>query len=153
MSLTLASSAFTEGARIPVRHTADGEDLNPALSWGQVPPACRALALICDDPDAPVGTWVHWVIFNLPAGTTNLPEGVPDDPQLRDGSAQGRNSWGRVGYNGPSPPRGKPHRYVFTLYALDASLALDSHANKKDLVAAMSGHVLAEGQLIGLYGR
>ena len=154
MTLTLTSTAFSAGARIPARHTADGEDLSPALSWGAAPAGCRSFALVCDDPDAPLaGGWVHWVIFNIPSTTTSLPEGIARDPSLVDGSTQGLNSWSRAGYNGPSPPRGKPHRYVFKLYALDVTLPLNSHAKESDLLASMAGHILAETEIIGLYGR
>jgi Raf kinase inhibitor-like YbhB/YbcL family protein len=155
MTLTLTSEAFAAGARIPARHTADGEDLSPALNWGAAPAGCRSFALLCDDPDAPLaGGWVHWVIFNIPSTATGLPEGLPRDPSLVDGSTQGLNSWGRAGYNGPSPPRGKPHRYIFKLYALDTTLPLNSqHAKESELLAAMAGHILGETELTGLYGR
>jgi Raf kinase inhibitor-like YbhB/YbcL family protein len=154
MTLTLTSKAFAAGARIPARHTADGEDLSPALNWERAPADCRSFALVCDDPDAPLaGGWVHWVIFNIPSTATGLPEGLPRDPTLADGSTQGLTSWGRAGYNGPSPPRGKPHRYIFKLYALDTMLSLNSHAKESDLLAAMAGHILGETELTGLYGR
>lgn len=153
MRLSVSSPAFRDGERIPVRHTADGEDLSPLLTWDAPPAGCRSFALICDDPDAPAGTWVHWVLFNVPADARQLCEGMPREERLADGSRQGRNSWGRVGYNGPSPPRGKPHRYLFKLHALDAELPLAARAPKEELVAAMKGHVLAEGLLTGLYGR
>jgi hypothetical protein len=153
MALAVSTDAFRNEGRIPKRHTADGEDLSPALLWTGGPTGTRSFAVICDDPDAPAGTWVHWVIFNIPADSTGLSEDVPRVERLRDGSVQGRNSWGRVGHNGPSPPPGKPHRYYFKVYALDAVLALDSKAKKEDLVRAMKGHVLAEGQIMGSYGR
>lgn len=153
MALDISTSAFENGQRVPVRHTADGEDFSPPLSWSTPPAGTGSFTLICDDPDAPMGTWVHWVIFNIPADSTALPEGVPADDSLPDGSIQGRNSWGRAGYGGPSPPPGKPHRYYFQLYALDTALSLDSKAKKQDVLKAMEGHILAEGQVMGIYGR
>jgi Raf kinase inhibitor-like YbhB/YbcL family protein len=153
MAIQVASPAFKEGAPIPPRFTCTEKDLSPALAWTGTPPGTKSFALICDDPDAPMGTWVHWVIFNLPADSTSLPEGVPVEPKLATGAVQGRNSWKKVGYGGPCPPPGKPHRYFFQLYALDVALTLDSNAAKKDLEAAMKGHVLAEGQLMGTYKR
>jgi Raf kinase inhibitor-like YbhB/YbcL family protein len=153
MALAVSTDAFRNEGRIPKRHTADGEDVSPALAWTGAPAGTRSFAIVCDDPDAPAGTWVHWVIFNIPADSTGLAEAVPRVERLPDGSVQGRNSWGRVGHNGPSPPPGKPHRYYFKVYALDAVLTLDSKAKKDDLVRAMKGRVLAEGQIMGSYGR
>ncbi len=153
MALTIRSNAFEEGARIPVQYTCDDKDLSPALTWEGAPEGTKSYALICDDPDAPMGTWVHWVIFNIPADSTGLPEGLDKAPRLDDGTIQGKNSWGRHGYGGPCPPPGKPHRYFFKLYALDTTLDLDDSARKNDLLAAMKGHVLAEAQTMGTYGR
>ena len=146
---SVTSPAFSDGAEIPARFTADGADLSPRLDIHQAPQGTAAFALIVDDPDAPMGTWVHWVVWNIPAGTTAIPEGgVPA------GSVEGRNSWGRTGYGGPSPPKGTGvHRYFFKLYALDTALDLPPSAGKKELLAAMKGHVLGEAQLMGTYTR
>ena len=151
--LTLESSAFEDGAPIPDKHTCDAEDLSPPLTWGPPPEGTQSWALICDDPDAPMGTWVHWVLYGLPADTTSLSEGVPTDEVVEDVALQGKNDFTRIGYGGPCPPPGKPHRYVFKLYALDSELDLKPGAKKKDLEKAMKGHVLAQGQLVGRYQR
>ena len=153
MKLEVRSTAFSEGGEIPRRHTCDGEDLSPALSWGEVPAGTVALALICDDPDAPVGTWVHWVLFDLPPETRLLAEALPKDERLAGGGVQGITDFRRHGYGGPCPPRGAAHRYFFKLYALDRRLGLGPEADKGAVVKAMAGHVLAEGQLIGRYRR
>jgi Raf kinase inhibitor-like YbhB/YbcL family protein len=150
--MKLTSSAFTEGAMIPVKYTCDGQNISPPLAWTDVPGGTRALALIYDDPDAPAGLWVHWVVFNLPRDATGLPEGVPPDQTLAIGGVQGMNSGRRLGYGGPCPPSGT-HRYYFKLYALDNALSLGSNATAKDLQAAMKGHILAETQLMGRYTR
>ena len=150
--MKLTSSAFGAGEMIPRRYSCDGDDLSPPLAWTGVPAGAKALALICDDPDAPVGTWVHWVLFNLPPSLTQLPEGLPAAQTLENGAIHGTNSWKRVGYGGPCPPSGT-HRYFFKLYALDAPLTLGSNATARDVQAAMKGHVLAEAQLMGRYRR
>ncbi len=151
VKIQLTSTAFAEGQPIPRRHIVDAENLSPALQWSGVPPAAKSLALICDDPDVPLGTWVHWVIYDLPPGSAGLNEGVAKSPELADGSRQGVNDFGRIGYDGPSPPAGKPHRYFFRLYALDTKLDLKPALTKKDLVRAMDGHILGEGELMGTY--
>ncbi len=151
--MKLISTEFSGGSPIPVRYTCDGPDVSPPLSWSDAPDGVVSFALICDDPDAPAGTWVHWVIFNIPADADGLPEGVPTEGVLADGSVQGINDFRRVGYGGPCPPRGKPHRYYFKLYALDARLELGAGATKRDVLRAMEGHVLAEAQLMGTYRR
>ena len=155
MSLILTSGAFTAGGVIPAKHSCDGADISPSLAWSGTPPGTVALALIADDPDAPAGTWVHWVLFNLPGSLTALPEGVAKTDQLADfgGALQGRNDFRRVGYGGPCPPPGKPHRYFFKLYALDAALPLKAGATKQEVERAMRGHVLAEAALMGTYTR
>lgn len=150
--MKLTSSAFAEGALIPAQYTCDGADFSPPLAWSDMPAGTQALALICDDPDAPIGAWVHWVAFNLPPSTRELPEGITAAKQLSAGGIQGANSWRRIGYGGPCPPSGT-HRYFFTLYALDATLSLDQSATAKDVRAAIKGHVLAETQLMGRYTR
>jgi Raf kinase inhibitor-like YbhB/YbcL family protein len=158
--MILESSAFTHGQPIPVRYTADGADVSPPLSWTDPPAGTRSFALVADDPDAAGRPWVHWVIYNIPAATFSLKESVPPAAQPF-GSAQGRpfsgirqgiNDFRKTGYGGPSPPSGT-HHYVFTLYALDAELALPAGATKPQLLAAVKGHVLAEAKLIGTYRR
>ncbi len=150
--MKLSSSAFAEGGMIPKQYTCDGADISPPLTWSDVPAGAKSLALICDDPDAPVGAWVHWVAFNLPPTATGLPEGIRAEKQLPGGGLQGTNSWKRAGYGGPCPPSGT-HRYFFKLYALDITLTLGSSATAKDVQAAIKGHVLAEAQTMGRYAR
>jgi Raf kinase inhibitor-like YbhB/YbcL family protein len=137
---------------IPRQYTDDGKDVSPPLAWSGLPPAAKTLALISDDPDAPVGTWVHWVLFNLPASVQSLPEQVPTDKTLPNGTRQGKNDFGRIGYGGPCPPS-CTHRYYFKLYALDTELNLGAGATKAQLLKAMESHILAEGQLMGRYKR
>ena len=153
MTIELNSTAFAEGETIPRQYTADGKDVSPPLAWPAPPEATKSLALVCEDPDAPRGTWTHWVLFNLPPETRDLHEGVPPDRELASGARQGKNDFGKIGYGGPSPPRGKPHRYYFKLYALDAALDLPAGATRVQVLAAIQGHVLDEGQRMGLYGR
>jgi len=153
MKLHLTATAFANGQPIPHRHTFDDDNLSPALQWSDVPPATKSLALICDDPDAPVGTWVHWVIYDLPPATVSLAEGVPQSPEPANGVKQGVNDFKRTGYGGPAPPPGKPHRYFFKLYALNVKPDLKPGLTKKELLQAMEGHILAEGQLMGTYQR
>lgn len=153
MTIQLTSPAFTEGQPIPKKHTCEGSDVSPLLKWTNVPENAKSLALICDDPDAPMGTWVHWVLFNLPPETRELTENVPKKSTLDNGAKQGASDFKRPGYGGPCPPPGKPHRYFFKLYALDTALDLKEGATKKDLEKAMQGHILAQGQLMGTYER
>jgi Raf kinase inhibitor-like YbhB/YbcL family protein len=153
MALELTSTAFGEGEPIPEQYTGDGRNASPPLQWQDPPAGTHNLALICEDPDAPRGTFTHWVAFNLPADSRGLGEGVPAETTLPDGTAQGVNDFGKVGYGGPKPPPGKPHRYVFTLYALDGPLDLRPGATRSQLLAAMKGHVLGEARLTGTYGR
>jgi hypothetical protein len=152
MAITVTSSAFTEGALIPKKYTCDAEDISPDLKWSGVPSGAKSVALICDDPDAPVGTWVHWVLFNIPAELSALPTGIPADATLKNGARHGKNDFRKLGYGGPCPPGGT-HRYFFKLYALDSVLTLESGSTKAQLLAAMKGHILAEGQLMGRYQR
>jgi len=152
MSLTLTSPAFEHGQMIPGKYTCDGEDISPALVWKQAPKGTQGFALVCDDPDAPVGVWDHWVIYNIPAHVAELAEAVPPDAELADGARQGVNSWKRVGYGGPCPPGGT-HRYMFRLYALDTGLDLPPKASKEELESAMEGHILEQAELKGLYSR
>ena len=152
MAITITSSVFSEEGMIPKKYTCDAEDISPDLKWSGVPQGAKSLALICDDPDAPVGTWVHWVLFNIPADVTMLPAGIPPDATLQNGARHGKNDFRKLGYGGPCPPGGT-HRYYFKLYALDTALNLESGSTKAQLLAAMEGHILAEGQLMGKYKR
>ncbi|MEW5994186.1 MAG: YbhB/YbcL family Raf kinase inhibitor-like protein [Candidatus Zixiibacteriota bacterium] len=152
MALTLTSSVFVEGGMIPKQYTCDGPDISPPLSWTGVPEGTKSLALICDDPDAPAKTWVHWVYYNIPHDLGQLPEGLPTDEEPFTGGRQGANDFRRTGYGGPCPPGGT-HRYFFKLYALDTMLDLSGRVTKADLEQAMEGHVLASGQLMGKYRR
>jgi Raf kinase inhibitor-like YbhB/YbcL family protein len=152
MSLSITSTAFKQGERIPSKYTCDGTDISPGLEWSDVPEGTRSFTIIADDPDAPVGTWIHWVFYNILGKTRTLPEAVPPDASLPDGSMQGKNSWGRPGYGGPCPPGGT-HRYFFRLYVLDALLELRSGMSEDVVLKAMKGHILAEAELMGLYSR
>ncbi len=153
MPLQISSTAFSAGETIPQKFTCDGPDVSPNLAWAEPSAKFQSFALIMDDPDAPGGTWVHWVLFDLPADTKALPEGVAKQEQLASGARQGRNDFGKIGYGGPCPPPGKPHRYFFKLYALDSKINLKAGATKADVERAMKGHVLAQAELIGKYGR
>lgn len=151
-AMKMQTSAFTSGQMIPQKFTCDGQDVSPALAWSDAPQTTKSFSLIADDPDAPAGTWVHWVIFNLPPQTQALPEGVPQSDSTH-GATQGRNDFGKIGYNGPCPPPGKPHRYFFKLYALDSTLNLKAGAKKRDVEQAMQGRILAQAELMGTYQR
>ena len=161
MTIFVTSPAFADQDRIPVRFTGDGQDVSPPLAWDNLPEGTKELALICDDPDAPTDEpWVHWVIYKIPANATGLPENVPKLPRLKNGDIlQGQNSWSTpsrpsIGYRGPLPPRGDgDHRYQFTLYALSGKLIAKPGVTKEQLLAEMEGHILATGQLVGLYSR
>ncbi len=150
-AIKLTSSSFR--GDIPSRFTCDGADVSPELAWAGAPPATKCFALIVVDPDAPVGTFVHWVLYNLPAGAREIREGLPKDERLPDGARQGKNDFDNLGYGGPCPPGKSAHRYVFTLYALDAELNLPAGASRKQVESALQGHVLARGTLAGRYGR
>ena len=152
MIVSVSSSAFEEGGMIPSKYTCDGQDISPPLRWEGIPEGTKSMALIADDPDAPMGTWVHWVVWNIPPDVKELPESVSPDPQLPDGSRQGITDFGRPGYGGPCPPSGL-HRYYFKICALDTILDLPNRAKKADLLKAIEGHVLAKGQLMGRYSR
>jgi hypothetical protein len=147
MALQVTSPVFIEGGTIAKKYTCDAENVSPALTWTGAPPGTQSFALIADDPDAPVGTWVHWVLYDLPAETTTLAEGV------KGIGVEGVNDFRKNGYGGPCPPRGTPHRYYFKVYALDTQLGLEPGASKRDVERTMQGHVLAQGQLMGKYGR
>ncbi|MBI2088092.1 MAG: YbhB/YbcL family Raf kinase inhibitor-like protein [Deltaproteobacteria bacterium] len=153
MAMTLTSPAFPEGGEIPRKYTCDGADVSPALRWKDSPSETKSFALIADDPDAPVGTWVHWVLYDLPGETGELKEGIPAAETLDNGARQGSNDFRKVGYGGPCPPGGPAHRYFFKLYALDSKMNLKPRATKQQLLDAMKGHILAEAQLMGRYKR
>jgi len=153
MPFALTTPAFPPGGDIPRKFTCQGADLSPALAWTDAPAGAQSFALIVDDPDAPAGTWVHWVAYDLPAATHQLPEGVAKIAQIAGGGTQGINDFGNLGYGGPCPPAGNAHRYFFKLYALKAKLDLKPGASKKQVVQAMQGQVLGEVQLVGKYRR
>jgi Raf kinase inhibitor-like YbhB/YbcL family protein len=153
MTFTLHTSSFEPGGNIPKKYTCDGADIAPEFDWTDPPPGTASLALIADDPDAPVGNWNHWVLFDIPATARHLHEGLQKTEQLADGSRQGRNDFKRIGYGGPCPPPGKPHRYYFRLYALDARLALPAGSTKAEVESAMKGHILAQAEVMGKYHR
>ncbi|HSG42358.1 MAG TPA: YbhB/YbcL family Raf kinase inhibitor-like protein [Anaerolineales bacterium] len=154
VSIEITSSAFANGQPIPPKHACTGDaatslkDVSPALSWSEPPAGTQSFALIMNDPDAPVGTWDHWILFNIPASTRSLPESMP----VNSGFSNGSNSWGRTGYGGPCPPSGT-HRYFFKLYALDEMLAISEGASKGELEKAMVGHILAQGELMGTFAK
>jgi Raf kinase inhibitor-like YbhB/YbcL family protein len=150
--MQITSTAFIEGSMIPSKFTCDGWDISPPLEWKDIPAGTKSFALISDDPDAPMGTWVHWVVYNIPPTITGLGENVKPDKEFKNGMRQGNNNWPKIGYGGPCPPSGT-HRYFFKLYALDTMLDLKSGATKAQLLEATKGHVLAETQLMGKYKR
>ena len=152
MEIKIESPAFKEGAFIPEQYTCDGSNISPPLNWGDPPEGTTSIVLISDDPDAPMGTWVHWVVYNIPPSVREFPENIPAVKTLDNGALQGTTDFGRIGYGGPCPPSGT-HRYFFKLYALDTMLNFGPGATKKQVVEAMKGHVLAEGQLMGRYKR
>lgn len=149
-AIKITSAAFSDNGMMPPKYTCDGENISPPLKWEGVPEKARTLALIADDPDAPNGTWTHWVLFNLSASARELPENILPEKQPASVASQGTNDFKKIGYGGPCPPGGT-HRYFFKLYALDAELKLDAGATKDELLKAMEGHILAEGQLVGKY--
>jgi Raf kinase inhibitor-like YbhB/YbcL family protein len=151
--MQLTSSAFLAGEPIPAKYTCDGNNVSPPLQWSGAPPGTKSLALLVDDPDAPMGIWVHWVLFDLPANTTELAEDLAKSQYLPNGSKQGLNDFKHLGYGGPCPPPGKPHRYFFKLYALSAPLDLKPGVTRKEVERAMDKLVLAQGQLMGTYKR
>ncbi len=156
MTISVTSSAFEAGKPIPKKYTGEGEDLSPPLAWSNIPKGTKEIALICDDPDAPGGTWVHWVLYKIPAGTTSLPEGLPPEKTLDTpaGAVQGINSFGKVGYGGPMPPKGHgTHHYHFKVCALDKPVTLPPGRDKKALLAEIRDHMLAQGELMGTYQR
>ena len=150
--IKLVSNAFKEGQPIPLQYTCSGVNVSPPLEWSGVPKSAKTIAIIADDPDAPAGTWVHWVLYNLPAESMGLIENVPFSENLRTGGFQGKNDFGKIGYGGPCPPSGT-HRYFFKIYAVDSELPLKGGATKTELEKAMEGHITAQAQLMGTYSR
>ncbi|WP_109488806.1 YbhB/YbcL family Raf kinase inhibitor-like protein [Occallatibacter savannae] len=151
-ALTLSSEPL-KGGTVPREFTCDGEDKSPPLTWTAPPAGTKSLALTVTDPDAPGGTFTHWVLFNLPANTIGLPEGVPKQGQLAHGGRQGNNDFAKVGYGGPCPPVGQTHRYIFTLYALDSVIDIPAGAPRDHVEPALQSHVLSKGELTARYGR
>lgn len=149
-AIKLTSSAFKEGQPIPRQYTCDGVNISPPLEWSGIPKPAKTIAIIADDPDAPAGTWVHWVVYNLPADTMGMVENLPPGEDIKGGGFQGRNDFEKIGYGGPCPPSGT-HRYFFKLFALDNELTLKAGATKADLEKALAGHILAQTQLMGTY--
>jgi Raf kinase inhibitor-like YbhB/YbcL family protein len=152
MELKLKSAAFKEGQTIPRQYTCDGVNVSPPLEWSGAPKNAKTIAIIADDPDAPRGTWVHWVLYNLPAENIGLVENLAATETLKAGGFQGKNDFDKIGYGGPCPPSGT-HRYFFKIYAVDAELPLPAGATKAELEKAMQGHIVAQGQLMGTYSR
>ena len=153
MAFSISSSDFQNGGEIPKKFTCDGADESPELSWTEPPARTQSVALIADDPDAPGGTFTHWVLFNLPASTGTLAANVSKVDQLPNGARQGRNGFRKIGYGGPCPPPGKAHRYFFKLYALDKKLDLAPGSSKEELEKAMEGHMLGKAEIVGKFGR
>jgi Raf kinase inhibitor-like YbhB/YbcL family protein len=153
MTFSISSSSFSPGGEIPRQFTCDGSDVSPALSWSGAPAGTQSFALIADDPDAPAGTWTHWVLYDLPAKTNGLPESVSKVEEPPSGGRQGRNDFRKVGYGGPCPPPGKPHRYFFKLYALDGMLNLKPGSSKQEVEETIKNHILAKAELMGTYRR
>jgi Raf kinase inhibitor-like YbhB/YbcL family protein len=152
MEIKIESSAFKDGEMIPSKYTCDGENISPQLKWSNFPAETKCFALICDDPDAPIGDWVHWIMFNIPPNVVELKENVPDEKTLPNKAIHGMNDFRKFGYGGPCPPSGT-HRYYFKIYALDEMLKLQAGATKKQLLEAMKGHTLAQGSLMVKYSR
>ena len=151
--MQIESPAFVEGEIMPAKYTCDGKDISPPLTWSDVPKGAKNLAIICNDPDAPLRPWVHWIIYCISPEKNGFPENMPRTETLDEGMKQGKNSWGRIGYGGPCPPGTKPHRYYFKLYALDIALTIGPGVKKKQLSKTMEGHILAEAELMGKYVR
>ncbi len=153
MAMVLTSPAFENNSVMPRGLTCEGDDASPPLQWYDAPAGVKTFVIICDDPDASIKGWVHWIIYNIPAATTSLPEGVPKSERLSDGSRQGVTDFRSTGYGGPCPPLGKPHRYFFKLYAVDMVLNIQGIVAKDTVLKAMKGHILAEASLVGIYQR
>lgn len=152
MDIKISSPAFQDGEMIPKLYSCEDKNISPPVNWDNVPTGTMSIAIIMDDPDAPVGTWVHWVIYNISPDTLKLEQAVPAEKVLPNGAYQGRNDWGRIGYGGPCPPGGT-HRYFFKIFALDTEPDLKPGMNKKELLKAIDGHIISEGKIIGKYKR
>jgi Raf kinase inhibitor-like YbhB/YbcL family protein len=152
-ALGVSSAAFPPGGEIPVNYTCDGADVSPALSWSAPPEETAGIALLVTDPDAPGGAFIHWVAYNIPPGTREIPAGGPGKTALPAGSVEGTNDMGRVGYGGPCPPRGSPHHYHYSVYAHDTAVNLTGKRDGRMLLGALAGHILARGEIVGVYGR
>jgi Raf kinase inhibitor-like YbhB/YbcL family protein len=153
MSLGLFSSAFNDGDTVPKRYTADGDDKSPPLDWMDPPDGTQSFVIICDDPDAPAGTWDHWVIYDIPGEKNEVEEGIPATEKVWGIAQQGTNDFGNLGYGGPAPPPGKPHRYVFRLYAVAGMTGLEAGASKEEVLSAIDDRVVARAELVGIYQR
>jgi len=154
VTMTISSPAFQDGAKIPVKYTCKGQSISPTLQWANAPQGAKSYALILEDPDTSSGTLTHWIIFNISPDSNNLPEGVPTQTGNQTTFSQGNNSFGKTGYDGPCPPSGQSHRYIFSLYALDTVLSqLKAGASKSDVLEAMQSHILASGRLTGTFGQ
>jgi len=151
-NIIVKSDSFSDGGMIPAKYTCDGANISPQLSWDNAPKGTKSFVLICEDPDAPMGTFTHWVLYDIPADVHELPENLPKDKILPNGAKQGITDFKKVGYGGPCPPNGT-HRYYFKLYALDTLLNLEPGLKKEDILKAMNGHILAQGQIMGKYAR
>lgn len=152
-ALSVTTDAFKNGERVPVKYTHDGEDVAPSLKWSSVPANTKSIAVCCFDPDAPGGTWWHWILVNLPPSTTSLSEGTPRSFRLGSSAIQGFSDFGRTGYGGPNPPPGKVHHYYFRVYALDSNIDAGTHLDKQSFSAKLNGHILAGGEVMGTYSR
>ena len=153
LTFSIGSPAFKSGENIPEKCTADGEDISPQIEWNDPPQGTKSFALICDDPDAPMGTWTHWVIYDIPGDATGLPQAVPREKNLPGGTRQGLNTWRKIGYGGPDPPPGKLHRYFFKIYALKGTLGIPAGADKASLLRMIGNLVLGQAEFYGTYGR
>lgn len=153
LAMDIESDVFENKGFIPDRYTCDAQNYSPSLFWKNVPAKTESFVLICDDPDAPFKTWVHWLLFNIPGSFREIRENISAKELAEEGVSAGINDFGKLGYGGPCPPAGKYHRYFFKLYALDTALSLEEGATKKEIIRAMQSHILAESRLIGLYQR
>lgn len=153
MAMKITTTAFNNGDKIPAQYTCDGTDISPVLKWSEVPKGTQSICLIMYDPDAPKGTWTHWVIYNIPPDVKELAENTPKTETLSSGALQGTNDFGKIGYNGPCPPTGPEHRYYFKIYALDTKIAPPAKPNKKQIDDAITGHIIEKTQLMGFYGK
>ncbi len=151
-NIIVKSDSFSDGGMIPAKYTCDGANISPQLSWDNAPKDTKSFVLICEDPDAPMGTFTHWILYDIPADVHELPENLPKDKVLPNGAKQGIADFKKIGYGGPCPPSGT-HRYYFKLYSLDTLLNLEPGLKKEDILKAMNGHILAQGQIMGKYTR